>query len=349
MDKAITVAAVRALVEMRINTVLQSRIGQAEKIHPNYAAFWRTIDSTVMAGGKRLRPYLTVVGYGKIDDEIIKVAAAQELIHIAMLVHDDIIDKDTVRHGKKNVGGTYRETYALHTIGEQAAHFADSTAILAGDALISEAYRLLHTAQFNDAIKQRLFEQFGTSIYEVMAGELMDVEATFMKQVSFDPISIYRYKTASYSLVGPLLSGAYCAGYDAGAISQLETFAVNAGIAYQIQDDLLGVYGDEDATGKSTTGDLREGKRTLLVTLHEASMNDEQAKRFHDVFGNEQAAEDKLESLKDDMVASGAKDKTIGYTETYCQKALRSLANLPDLDQKERLAGLINSLRGRQA
>lgn len=347
--QSVAIETVRPLVEEQIGLVLHDRIEQAGQIHQNYANFWRAIEKIVMAGGKRLRPYLTVVGYGKIDSEIIKVASAQELIHIAMLIHDDIIDKDTIRHGQKNISGLYRETYAPHVSAEEAAHFADSAAILAGDALISEAYQLLQSTEFSKDIKSSIFRQFGTSIYEVMAGELMDVEAAFVKGTVFDPLSIYRYKTASYSLVGPLLSGAYCAKHSSQTISALKKFAISAGIMYQIQDDLLGVYGDESATGKSTTGDLKEGKRTLLVTIHESLMDSEQTKRFQNFFGNPQASDAQFAMLKNDMIESGAKLETQGYVKTYCHDALKQLEDLAGLPQQHSLKNLVESISGRRA
>lgn len=100
-------------------------------------------------------------------------------------------------------------------------------------------------------------------IQEVVGGELTDVESAFVHDMPFDPIKIYRYKTAGYSFVGPLLSGAYCHEESQDTIDSLRRYAISAGIAFQIHDDLLGVFGDERETGKSTLTDLREGKRTL--------------------------------------------------------------------------------------
>ena len=348
MTNALSISEVRPLVEDLIQAVLDERTEQAEKIHPTYANFWKTIEPMAMAGSKkRIRPYLTVLGYGKIDDEIIKIATAQEFIHLAMLIHDDVIDKDLVRNGQKNVIGRYVDEYAGMVKDDEVLHYANSAAILAGDAILSEAYLLLSQSNFDQTIKERVIKQMGTSVYEVIAGELMDVEATFRAAKTFDPLSIYRYKTASYSLVGPLLSGAYCAGADEDLVAKLESFGIVAGIVFQVQDDLLGVYGDEQKTGKSTVGDLIEGKRTLLVANHEQAMNQEQAARFDKYFGNQSATKDQLEQLKIDMIDSGARDKTVGYITECDGKIADLLGQIADPSMRQNLENLISMLRNR--
>lgn len=348
MENPLSINDVRPKVESMIQVMFDERIRQAEQIHPTYAKFWKTIEPMAMAGSKkRMRPYLTVIGYGNIDEEILKVATAQELIHLAMLIHDDVIDKDLVRNGQKNVIGQYIDEYTGIVDDLEVLHYANSAAILAGDAIISEAYLLLNDANFDQTIKKRVIKQMGTSIYEVIAGELMDVEATFRSAKTFDPISIYRYKTASYSLVGPLLSGAYCAEADEGLLAKLESFGIMAGIVFQVQDDLLGVYGDESKTGKSTVGDLIEGKRTLLVINHEQSMTEQQAARFDKYFGNQEATNEQLEQLKIDMIDSGAKDKTIDYIAECDSKISELLGQIDDLSMRQNLDNLIATLRNR--
>lgn len=281
----------RTLVDAQMRSLFDERRRRAALINKSYAAFWDHIAEVAMAGGKRIRPYLTMVGNGSFDERVLPVALAQEFIHIAMLVHDDIIDQDTMRHGVNNMTGRYIDTYSPHVDDVRALHYANSAAMLGGDSLISEAYRLIETSTYSHEVRQKLSEQLATSIFEVIGGELLDVEAGFVTNVSHDPLTIYRYKTSSYSFIGPLLSGAYCAGTDDATLATLERFATNMGVAFQIQDDLLGVFGDEQQTGKSTTSDLREGKQTLLVRYHTDLMTPEQRERFA-WFGKQDASEE---------------------------------------------------------
>lgn len=338
--------ATKTLVDESIQDLVTDRKRTAFALSDSYGSFWERIERVTVRSGKRIRPYLTAVGYGEINQQILPVAIAQELVHIAMLMHDDVIDQDFARHGKPNMNGLYRDAYGQYLDKPSATHYANSAAVLAGDALLSEAYQSIQRANFSDTIRQKLIEQLGVSIFEVIGGELMDVEAAFVSDQQFDPLTMYRYKTASYSFIGPLVSGAYCANMSTDLIACLEEFATAAGIAYQLQDDLLGVFGDEQQTGKSTISDLREGKQTMLVTIHRSRMNDDQQQRF-ELFGDQSADDDRLRDIKRDMEDSGARKETEILTDRYFRRAATALETLPDGDQKDALETFLQQLHGR--
>lgn len=337
---------VKNFVDTRLRAIFADRQREAAAIGQRYELFWQRLEHVAMSGGKRIRPFLTTIGYGSIDDKIIPVAVAQELVHIAMLVHDDIIDQDDMRHGEKNANGLYYDDYQKYLDHVRALHYANSSAILAGDALLSEAYNEICQSEFDSDIKHMLTRQLHLSINEVIGGELMDVEAAFVHDTFFDAEQIYRYKTSSYSFIGPLLSGAYCSNADTKTITALHTFATNAGIGFQIQDDLLGVFGDEQQTGKSTLTDLREGKRTLLVSYHQQLMNATMQQHFKE-FGNGHAKKQDLEQIKHDMEQSGARQKTAVKVEEYFLIARDSLNELHDARQQP-LLELLCELSGRK-
>lgn len=316
-------------VEEYIKDILGQRRNQAAVIHPRYAKLWDRIYDISINGGKRLRPYLTMLGYGKFSEEVVPIAVSQELIHIAMLIHDDIIDQDLVRHGQLNINGYYKEEYMVKLDNELATHYAYSSALIAGDALIAEAHQAIITSPFEAQIIKQLSHRLHLSIFEVVGGELMDVEASFLELDDYDPIVISRYKTASYSFIGPLISGAICNNSNKSTIESLEKFGLNAGIAFQLQDDILGVYGDSKKTGKSTTNDLREARYTVLVAEHHKSMSAEMQERFSKYFGSESASDEDIEALKNDMQISGARQKTEQMVERYLDKALTAVVDLP--------------------
>lgn len=341
-------AVTREAVDAYIAGCLGERVRQAATIHPRYEQLWREIARVYQAGGKRMRPYLTVVGYGKLDEAIVPVAAAQELLHVAMLVHDDVIDQDVVRHSQPTINGAYEASYASVLPGHHATHYANSAAVLAGDALLSEAYRMVQSAPFSPAVIRHISERLSQSVFEVIGGELLDVEAAFVADETFDPMTIYRYKTASYSFVGPLLAGAMAAELDASTQAVLQAFGEQCGIAFQLQDDLIGVFGDEAATGKSTDTDLREGKRTVLIAQHQAAMNAEQAARYEQWFGVHDAPSETLRQLKQDIEASGARHKTEAITQQYFARSRAELAKLPPGFRRDELEQLVDRLQERR-
>lgn len=349
MNRSFDLSVAKEFVEKYMTEIIEERKKESAAIHPAYRTFWDEIGAVTLFGGKRIRPYLTFVGAGGIDENTIKVATAQELLHIAVLIHDDIIDKDLMRHGAKNVSGRYTERYQKYFTDNEASHYANSTALLAGDMLIAEAHRCIQQTTYNESIKHRLHERLYTSMYQVIAGELLDVEATFVDDLEYDPIKIYELKTASYSLVGPLLSGAYCADLPEESTDILERFGHALGIAYQIQDDLLGLYGNGSRTGKSTTGDLREGKCTLLVALHEARMNDDQRQRFSTIFAHAGSSDADFAMIREDMITSGARAEAYERVEQYYQIAEDQLMTLQDEFRRSQLSALVDKLRGRES
>lgn len=348
MTRSLSPDVTRQAVDSYIADLLRERADDAAELGESYEQFWHTISSVVMAGGKRIRPHLTVIAYGELDDKIVPVAAAQELIHIAMLMHDDVIDQDFVRHGVANVNGRYQKVYAAFVDEPRRTHYAYSAAVLAGDALLSESYHAVHSSGFDAEMIRRVSAQLHRAVYEVIGGELLDVEAAFVTDKVFSPLSIYRYKTSSYSFICPLVSGAICARKSDETIAILTDFATNIGIAFQIQDDLLGVFGDEAEFGKTTTGDLREGKRTLLVAAHEERMNDEQREHFSR-FGVDDATDDQLSQIKKDLEDSGAKAETEHQVRMYFDKARAALDQLRADEMRQQLEALHLKLSGRRA
>lgn len=347
MVDTMQVHAVKTAVDERMAAILDERLAQAKAIHPAYGQLLQAIKGTVFAGGKRIRPYLTVVAYGGMDDKIAQVACAHELLHVAILMHDDIIDQDEIRHGVKNITGIYRDIYAEYKLDERLGHYADSANLLAGDILLSEAYRTIARAGFDSVVADRIIDRFHRSIFEVIGGELLDVEAGFADG-DYDPLIVYRYKTAGYSFVGPLLAGAHCRNADEITIEALKLYGENIGIAFQLQDDVLGVLGDEQSTGKSTLTDLREGKRTLLINNYLKTLSSADQAQFNKVFGVASATDEELESLKSAIAATGVVDRTLALADQYFDAASRALSGIGHPDMRQQLADLIATLQDRK-
>ncbi|WP_314501635.1 polyprenyl synthetase family protein [uncultured Microbacterium sp.] len=228
------------------------------------------------AGGKRLRPTLVVAAFsafgGKEDDcpSLSSVAAAFELLHTAFVVHDDVIDHDTVRRGIPNVGGEFRaRARERGADAAGAAVLGDAAAILAGDLLLHEASRLIALADVSPRVREGLFGLLDDAIYVSAAGELADVENAVMPDYAEAEaiLDATFNKTAVYSFSAPLCAGALLAGASDDAIAALDAQGGRLGLAFQLVDDLIGAFGSAAQAGRDEGGDLRESKRTPLIAL----------------------------------------------------------------------------------
>jgi geranylgeranyl pyrophosphate synthase len=335
-------------VEKYLDEIFSERIYSAFEICDSYKEMWQNIKTSTISGGKRIRPYLTMIGFGGFSEDMVPIAASQELIHVAMLMHDDFIDEDITRRGHKNINGIYGDKYSKYLKTDRALHYGHGVSVIAGDTLISEAYMSIANSVFDDNIKAVLMKQLHQSIYEVVGGELIDIEASFITDVNYDPLKIYRYKTAGYSFVGPLISGAICSNQSTEVKQKLENFGIYAGTAFQLQDDLLGIFGEEAKIGKSILIDLKEAKHTYVIERHKSLMNDEQKLNFNAVFGDINAPIEKLVKVKNDIEASGAKQQTEELINELFTKAEESISELNSPIQRRELCMLLKYLKDRR-
>lgn len=310
---AVSLEHTRILVNSRLDAYCKQRLSQAASYGGGYAILWQFTSKIILAGGKRFRPYMFLMAYQAYAEHhslegVYPAALAQELIHLSMLVHDDIIDRDLTRYGIANVMGQYEQYYATSiTDPNERQHMARSSAMLAGDVLLSDAYRLLSQLEVPGPRLARAVEIMSQAVFEVVGGELLDTEAAFMRDPLIDAKSIALHKTASYSFVSPVTMGAVLAGASDGEVSKLRTLSEYLGVGYQLRDDLLGVFGDESRTGKSVTSDITEGKRTYLIEQFDATASPQQRAVFYEVFHNDRATYKDILDARQLLIASGAK------------------------------------------
>lgn len=328
-------------------------IKDAATIDPSYERLWKNLYTLIQSGGKRLRPQMTLLAYsafgGKDIESIAPVAAAQELLHFSLLIHDDIIDRDYIRYGVANIAGQYKLTYSQFVAGkDDITHYSHSAAILAGDLMLSGAHQLIASCDLPGSAIATAQQLMSVGIFEVAGGELLDTELSFMPYKNGDALKIATYKTASYSFIAPLLTGARLAGASDEDIQVLRDYATALGIAYQLTDDILGVFGVEVETGKSTTGDIIEGKRTYLVEMALAAFSAADEAVFMRAFGNPDATTLEIEAAKRLLISSGARtkieEKIADYT-TTAQTSLGALS-LPD-EYHERFLQMTNRVTKR--
>jgi geranylgeranyl diphosphate synthase type II len=302
---------------------------RASAFGTDYVELWESLEKNT-TGGKRFRPRMVLLAYQTLGGHDLEAAAcigaAFELLHTALIVHDDVIDNDFVRRGLPNISGTYRDRALARGASMKAAqHKGISAAVIAGDLALFNAYRLIDRSGVADVMRQRLVEVMDDALFASAAGELIDVDFSFTTEMPRvdDILTMERLKTAVYSFECPLQAGAILAGASEDVVSTLADFGREIGVAYQIVDDLLGVFGQESETGKTTIGDLREGKRTVLISY--ATSTKEWAS-IEPLIGKADLTEAEAACVRQVLIDSGARSFAEGLARYYGNRALARLA-----------------------
>lgn len=237
----------------------------------DFSALWAQLRHAT-DGGKKMRPDLVLIAHrelgGDHDEAAIAAAAAFELLHTAFLIHDDVIDGDTVRRGGANLIGSWSlEARSIGIADSAAKTWGEAAGILAGDLMIHFAHGLIARLDVEADVRSLLLDIFDEAMMITAAGELDDVGLSVGMQTPTmtTVLAMTARKTAHYSFRGPLKAGATLAGVDAGVIALLDDYGENTGIAFQLRDDLLGMFGSPTATGKSVVSDLRRAAMTPLM------------------------------------------------------------------------------------
>ncbi|WP_425387271.1 polyprenyl synthetase family protein [Arthrobacter castelli] len=341
----------------RIAGFLASRRDELSKISPDVVELIDAI-SDLAAGGKRMRASLCYWGFrgagGSPESErIISAGAALELFQSAALIHDDIIDNSDTRRGAPSV---HRRFSALHDRSGWSLNpdrFGRAAAILAGDMCLSfseELFAFATMESVDDGTSAPAQREGRKTIHgqgprraraifdrmraEVMAGQYLDV-----LEESAGPVrsaegavdrarAIIQFKSAKYSTERPLVLGGALAGADDQLLEQFSRFALPLGEAFQLRDDVLGVYGDPDKTGKPAGDDLREGKRTVLTGYTLQLAPSEQAALLEDNLGNPELTTDQVVELRRIMVECGALAATENLIDGLSDQAFGALESL---------------------
>ncbi len=312
------------------------RRGQA--LTPRFARLWESLEATT-DGGKRFRPRLVWTacqGLGGADlQKVATVGAAFELLHTALIVHDDVIDRDFVRRGRPNLAGEYlAQALDAGLPVTEAEHRAISVGVVAGDVALVNAYRLIDQA-VSGSVRERLLDVFDEAVLASAAGELLDIEYSLCSTglLVEDVVEMDRLKTAVYSFEAPLKAGAVLAGAGEQTIAAIGEAGRSMGVAYQIIDDLLGVFGDEAGTGKSTLGDVREGKKTVLIS-HAFRQPQWSAIAAH--LGNPELTREEAAEVRSLLTRSGSRDYAQRLARGFGDQALAGLQR-PDIPEPLRL------------
>lgn len=316
--------------------------GRLDHLGPEIGDFI-DVAADFVAGGKRLRPAFCYAGWcaggGNPQDRRIAWAAASfEWLQASALVHDDLMDGSDTRRGKPSMHRRFEAQHRESGLQGNAGQFGMGAAILLGDLLLSWADEMFHTSGFDQATIARSYPYLDACKTEVVAGQFLDVVGQTKAETSVaDAMRIVRFKSAKYTVERPLHVGAALAGATPETIAALTEFGLPLGEAYQLRDDILGVFGDPIVTGKPAGDDVREGKRTVLIArTHELANADGRMLLQRGLGNGDYIGE--LSTLIKDSGALDAVEQQIAELEAAAGAALRAIV---DEAARDRLYGLM--------
>jgi geranylgeranyl diphosphate synthase type I len=334
---------VRREADARLAGLLDAKVDAAREHGPEVVDMVRAVRDLAVRGGKRLRSALVVVGYRAASatadlEPALDAGVAIELLHTYFLIHDDWMDNDDVRRGGPTVHTVLEKKYGSKALGQACA-------VLAGDYAVALATEALSRVEVPTERLPRVFGAYAQMQADAVAGQQLDIVAR-----SADAEKTYTLKTGSYTVAGPLRMGAILAGGSPKLISGLERFALPAGVAFQIRDDLLSAFGDPAETGKPFANDIRTGKRTLLVERALGLSRGKDRKVLERALGNAEASDVELRRAVDVLERSGARQAAEERTSELAAQALRAIDDigLPET-RKRLLVGAVEALLERRS
>lgn len=280
-------------------------------------------------GGKKARPALTNLGYqiaGGVSADwrikkILPAAFAVEIIHAGIIIQDDFIDKDELRRGKSTIHVRYSKRGGWHFGGSMAICVSD-VAFFVGMQLLADCG--LEAERVVGAIK--VLSKF---LVNTGYGQIMDLSFDLQKEVSMREVFKVRiFKTAHYTFVMPLVVGAILGGGNKKLLDTLEKYGEPVGLAFQIRDDVLGVFGDPKETGKSADSDIREGKKTLLYLGAMKIVKGEEKKFLKEKYGDKNIKPGEIKRLRTIIRSSGALELSDRLARNYIEKAKKYIPKI---------------------
>ncbi|MFN3602140.1 MAG: polyprenyl synthetase family protein [Dietzia sp.] len=288
----------------------------------------------VLNGGKRMRPRFCLAGWSAaspadatVPDEIVTACAALELIQACALIHDDIVDASDTRRGRPTVHRSVEAAHREQGWAGEPERYGVSQAILVGDLALTWADEMFVTSGADPAALGRALAPWYAMKTEVLSGQMLDILAESSGATDeLTPTRVNRFKTAAYTVERPLHIGAELAGAGDDTVTALREFGVAVGQAFQLRDDMLGVFGDPQVTGKPSGDDLREGKRTLLLARGTALAPTGDADYLLSVLGTDLDPTE-LERARRILVDSGAVASVEAEIDTLTVRALDAIGS----------------------
>ena len=340
------------LIQQHLDEFCASQLNDFNVISPDLAPIV-DYSKSLLKGGKRLRALFTYWAWAgalpvsgtnqtpeqlaRSSESMVGITAALEMFHAAALVHDDILDQSDTRRGQPSVHKKFETLHQQNSWAGSPERFGVGAGVLVGDLLLSWSSEMFGRALQgapSSAIEAACRDEFAKMRIEVMAGQYLDVleeNAATSRAVS-EAVGranrVMLYKTAKYTIEAPMLIGAAFAGADPALLRGFSAFGVPLGMAFQLRDDVLGVFGDPSVTGKPAGDDLREGKRTVLVAITREQLSPSVGALFDGLLTSRDLSPEQIGFLQQTIKGGGALAKTEQMIEELGNEALASLDSL---------------------
>lgn len=362
------------LVQASIDELLDREASTLARISPDLGEM-HAVARSFLAGGKRFRALFAYWGWQSVAGltdrsdplgaetpdlrPIVAIAAALEVFHAAALVHDDIMDNSDLRRGRPSAHRQFEEQHRRAGWDGAPERHGEAAALLLGDLLLGWSDELFEQGvrgTADAAAARAARDEFARMRTEVTVGQYLDMleEDSWRRRDEADLLTraqrVVVYKSAKYSVEAPLAIGAALAGGDPEQLAALRAFGLPLGVAFQLRDDVLGVFGDPAITGKPAGDDLREGKRTVLVTLARQKLPASARRLVDELLGDRGLDPTQISVLQSAVRDSGALDDVERIIEREVATALGALGEAPlTRSSRERLAELAAVVTARSA
>jgi geranylgeranyl diphosphate synthase type I len=355
-----SLTAYRNQIEIFLSRYIGAKANGFKEVESLGEEAGRLIEDFILNGGKRIRAAFTYYGYraagGEDGENILFASAAIEILHNFFLIHDDIVDKSDLRRGLPTMHARYKQIYENKGLISNFNNYGkmidlpSAMAIINGNICCALAYEALVESGFQaDKILQVLKMMYDIIRFTAV-GQLLDiVKATSGKATEEDVLRIHYLKTAKYSMEAPLCVGAVLKGTTLSVLDSLSRYAIPVGIAFQIHDDILGIFGTEEQVGKSIASDTKESKQTLLTVKAFENASPSQKERLKYFIGNPDITKADMEELKSIIEETGALEYSRMKEISLTEEGKKALLDTPiQEDIKDILLGTADLLIERE-
>ena len=322
-----TLLSVRSAVEEELGIFLNREAAYLNSISKELTPVSDSLSSFLLDSGKRLRPLFAYAGFlasgGSLDKPVVRAMASLELLQACALIHDDLMDGSDTRRGKPSIHRHFESRHVQDDLDGFAPHYGLSAAVLLGDLALVWSDQMLNSAGLTTGQFAALLPYYNEMRVELMAGQFLDIHEQTQKTTSVDrSMKIARYKSGKYTIERPLHLGAAMASAPSEIFTALSAYGLPLGEAFQLRDDLLGVFGDPSVTGKPAGDDLREGKRTALIAMTNDRQSEAQREIARKHFGKPDLDAQGVAVLREIIESTGARAELESTIERLTDQAL---------------------------
>ena len=342
------VSRINVELETYFNDEIANVFGVSRKEKELSNHIWKHIKEHNLRPAKRLRGSFVYYGYkllgGKKVKAILNAAMSIELIHTALLIHDDFMDQDDTRRGLPTTHEYYKNFHAAEGFRFNHLHYGESMAVNVGDIALLAGYEILGKSNFDNEKKLNVLNRTLRGIVNTGLGQAFDITLEGKGVASEEDITdLHLAKTAIYTYENPLHIGAVLAGAKLKDLELISKYAIPGGVAFQLQDDILGLFGDPVQTGKPAHSDLRQGKMTLLIIKALELGNKNHQKKLKVIWGKRNLTEEKADEARKIVRDTGSLEYSRKVSVKWAKKAQKAI---PDMKKRGWNDEAVNYLDG---